>query len=245
VALLARGRWRRDHHRHAGPRRRRGARTDRGRLRRGRARGRVRGDRRAAVDAGLRDLGENRVEELLAKAERVEGASWHLVGQLQRKKARDVIGRHLLVHSVDRRSLVETLSRRAEAEGALQRILIQVNVGDDPAKAGCQVDHALDLVAYARDLPYLTVEGLMTIPPLTPDGDDPNAAARPHFATLRALRDDARSRFPEVVHLSMGMSADLEAAVGEGATLVRLGSALFGARGDHPWHPDDPRGARR
>lgn len=196
----------------------------------------------AAVDAGCRELGENRVEELVAKTPLVDGASWHLVGQLQRRKVREVVGRHVLIHSVDRRSLADALSRRASEAGALQRVLVQVNVGDDPAKAGCQVDHALDLVAYARDLPYLTVEGLMTVPPLTAPGDDPGEAARPHFAELRRLRDEARARFPEVVHLSMGMSADLDAAVAEGATLVRVGSALFGARGDGPWHPEVPHG---
>jgi PLP dependent protein len=192
-----------------------------------------------AVQHGLVDLGENRVEELFAKAPHVEGARWHLVGQLQRRKARDVVGRQILVHGVDRRSLAETLSKRAEAVGAVQRVLVQVNVGDDPRKGGCDVDHALDLVAYARDLPYLTVEGLMTVPPMAGDGEDPVASARPHFAALRTLRDEARSRYPEVVHLSMGMSADLEAAIAEGATVVRIGTAIFGERGDGPWQPTD------
>jgi PLP dependent protein len=196
---------------------------------------------RAAVAAGVTDLGENRVEELVAKAPFVEGARWHLIGQLQRRKVRDVVGRQVLVHGVDRRSLADALSRRARDAGTLQRVLVQVNVGDDPAKGGCGVADALDLVAYARQLPNLTVEGLMTVPPMPPDGGDANAAARPHFARLRELRDDARSRFPEVVHLSMGMSADLESAVTEGATMVRVGTAILGPRGDHPWHPtDDP-----
>jgi PLP dependent protein len=190
---------------------------------------------RAAVDAGLVDLGENRVQELIAKHPHVPGARWHLIGQLQRNKVKDVIGRHVLVHSLDRRSLADTLSRRAERAGVVQRVLVQVNVGDDPAKSGCDVDDALDLVAYARDLPNLAVEGLMTVPPMPPEGVDPAEAARPHFATLRRLRDAARSRFPEVVHLSMGMSADLEAAVGEGATMIRIGTALFGPRGAGPW----------
>jgi PLP dependent protein len=190
---------------------------------------------RAAVDAGLVDLGENRVQELLAKHPHVPGARWHLIGQLQRNKVKDVIGRHVLVHSLDRRSLADALSRRAARAGVVQRVLVQVNVGDDPAKSGCDVDHALDLVAYARDLPNLAVEGLMTVPPMPPEGVDPAEAARPHFATLRRLRDAARSRFPEVVHLSMGMSADLEAAVGEGATMIRIGTALFGPRGAGPW----------
>lgn len=192
---------------------------------------------RAAVAAGIADLGENRVEELVAKAPHVEGARWHLIGQLQRRKAAAVVGRQVLVHSVGRRKLADTLSRHAQDQDVLQRVLIQVNVGDDPAKGGCEVDDALDLVAYARQLPHLTVEGLMAIPPLPDANADPNEAARPHFAALRALRDDARARFPEVVHLSMGMTADLEAAVAEGATMVRIGTALFGARGDGPWRP--------
>jgi pyridoxal phosphate enzyme (YggS family) len=194
---------------------------------------------RAAVSAGLEDLGENRVAELVAKAPRVDGARWHLIGRLQRRKVRDVIGRQVLVHGVDRRSLADALSRRAHEAGTVQRVLVQVNVGDDPAKGGCDVDDCLDLVAYARQLPNLTVEGLMTVPPMPPDGSDANAVTRPHFARLRHLRDDARSRFPEVVHLSMGMSADLEAAVAEGATMVRIGTAIFGPRGDGPWRPAD------
>jgi PLP dependent protein len=165
----------------------------------------------------------------------VPGARWHLVGRLQRNKVREVVGRQVLVHSVDRRRLVDALSRRAEELGHLQRILVQVNVGDDPAKSGCHVDETLDLVAYARERPYLAVEGLMTMPPMPAADEDPAEAAREHFATLRQLRDRARERFPEVAHLSMGMSADLEAAVAEGATMVRIGTALFGPRGDSPW----------
>jgi PLP dependent protein len=192
-----------------------------------------------AVDEGLVDLGENRVQELSAKRVQVRGARWHLIGQLQRNKVRDVVGRQVLVHSVDRERLADALSRRAQQEGTLQRVLVQVNVGDDPAKGGCEVGGTLDLVAYARGLPNLAVEGLMTIPPLPPSGVDPAEAARPHFATLRELRDAARERFPEVVHLSMGMSADLEAAVAEGATMVRVGTALFGTRQDGPWRPEE------
>jgi PLP dependent protein len=193
----------------------------------------------AAVAAGIVDLGENRVQELIAKEPLVEGARWHLIGALQRNKVRDIVGRQVLVHSVDRRSLADALSARAAREGAVQRVLVQVNVGDDPAKGGCSLDEVDELVAYARDLPNLAVEGLMTIPPMPPAGADPAISARPHFAALRAARDELRSRYPEVVHLSMGMSADLEAAVAEGATMVRLGTAIFGPRGDAPWRKDD------
>jgi PLP dependent protein len=194
---------------------------------------------RAALEAGLTDLGENRVQELLAKLPRVPGVRWHLVGRLQRNKAKDVVGRQVLVHSVDRPSLAKALSRRAAAAGVVQRVLVQVNVGDDPAKGGCHVDETLALVAYARDLPNLAVEGLMTVPPMPPDGADHAEAARPHFATLRRLRDAARSRYPEVVHLSMGMSADLEAAIAEGASMIRIGTALFGPRGTEPWRAEE------
>ena len=196
---------------------------------------------RAAIAAGLPDLAENRVQEWRAKAPLVPEARWHLIGQLQRNRVRDVVGRHVLVHAADRRSLVDALSARAQLLGVLQRVLVQVNVGDDPAKGGCAVNETLDLVAYARGRAHLAVEGLMTMPPMPPPGHDPVAAARPYFATMRALRDEAQSRFPEVVHLSMGMSADLEAAVAEGATMVRIGTALFGPRGDGPWRAEEAR----
>jgi PLP dependent protein len=193
---------------------------------------------RAAVELGLLDLAENRVQELLAKRPEVPGARWHLVGLLQRNKARDVVGDDVLIHSVDRRSLVDELSRRAARAEVVQRILVQVNVGDDPAKGGCHLTETADLVAYARSRPNLAVEGLMTIPPLPPAGQDAATAARPHFAALRTQRNELRATMPELVHLSMGMSADLEAAVAEGATMVRIGTALFGPRGTGPWRKD-------
>jgi PLP dependent protein len=193
----------------------------------------------AAIAAGLQDLGENRVQELVAKHPHVPGARWHLIGQLQRNKVKDVVGRQVLVHSLDRRRLADALSRRAVERRVVQRVLVQVNVGDDPAKGGCQVDETLELVAYARDLPNLAVEGLMTVPPMPPEGVDHTEAARPHFATLRRLRDAAKERYPEVVHLSMGMSADLEAAIAEGASMIRIGTALFGPRGAGPWSPTE------
>lgn len=195
---------------------------------------------RAALEAGLEDLGENRVEEAVAKAARVPGARWHFVGQLQSRKANALVGDGWLIHSVDRRSLVDRLQRLAATAGVEQRVLIQVNVGDDPAKGGCGLDEAGDLVAYARARPNLGVEGLMTVPPLPADGEAPDAAARPHFARLRELRDRLVADAPEVRHLSMGMTADLEAAITEGATMVRVGTALFGPRGERPWEPVVP-----
>lgn len=192
----------------------------------------------AAFAAGISDLGENRVQELVDKQPEVPGARWHLIGQLQRNKVRDVVGRDVLVHSLDRVRLANALSARAVDTQVTQRVLVQVNVGDDPAKGGCSLDEVHDLVAYARDLPNLVVEGLMTMPPLPPAGTGPDAT-RPHFAALRQARDKVRQSFPEVQHLSMGMSADLEAAILEGATMVRIGTALLGPRGDGPWRKDE------
>lgn len=194
----------------------------------------------AALAAGIEDLGENRVEEAVAKAARVPDARWHFVGRLQSRKANLLVGHGWLVHSVDRRSLVDRLQRLAEAAGTTQRILAQVNVGDDPAKGGCSLAEAPELVAYARARPNLRVEGLMTMPPQAAEGADPVAAARPYFARLRDLRDRLTGDDPAIRELSMGMTADLEAAVAEGATLVRVGEGLFGPRGPAAWEPDDP-----
>jgi len=186
---------------------------------------------RAAVALGLHDLGENRVDELATKYADVT-ARWHLVGQLQRNKVREVVGRVHLIHSVDRGPLVDAIGRYAIARGIVQDVLIQVNVGDDPAKGGCRLADTDELVSYAVRTPGVRVVGLMTVPPLPPDGVDPGTAARPQFRRLREARDGLRERHPDVKELSMGMSDDLEAAVQEGATMVRIGSALFGVRGE-------------
>lgn len=195
---------------------------------------------RSIAAAGLEDLGENRVDALLERATAVPGVRWHLVGRLQRNKVREVVGRSVLLHGVDRAELVDALDARARSNGVVQAVLIQVNVGDDPAKGGCDLAEAEGLVAYARQRAGLRVEGLMTVPPLPPPGADPSAAARPWFAALREVRDRLGAAPPPgsvpgatpdgALHLSMGMSDDLEAAVEEGATMVRIGTALFGAR---------------
>jgi len=192
-----------------------------------------------ALEAGLVDLAENRVGELTVKVEAVPLARWHLIGRLQRNKVREVVGRAALVHSVDRVDLAEAISRRATARGLVQAVLVQVNVGDDPAKGGCSLAEAAGLVAYARELPGVRVEGLMTVPPLPPSGVAALDGARPHFSALREVRDrlgtepapgSVAGATEDGLHLSMGMSEDLEAAVAEGATMVRVGTALFGRR---------------
>jgi PLP dependent protein len=178
----------------------------------------------AARAAGHADFGESRAQELRRKAKGVgPGVRWHFVGRLQRNKVRDVVGIASLIHSVGRLELAESIAERAQKRGRVQRVLVQVNVGDDPAKGGCPVDEAVALVAKVRTLDGVACEGLMTIPPLDSD-------PRPLYARLCELRNDVRSRFPEVQHLSMGMSDDFEIAVEEGATIVRVGEAIFGPR---------------
>lgn len=179
---------------------------------------------RAARDAGQLDFAESRAQELIGKHREVgQGVRWHFVGRLQRNKVRDVVGVASLVHSVDRFELAQELAERARRVDRVQRILVQVNASSDPAKAGVPLYDAPTFVERVRGLQGIACEGLMTIPAA---GADP----RPAFAALRAVRDDLRSRFGEVQHLSMGMSQDVEEAVEEGATIVRVGTALFGAR---------------
>lgn len=175
--------------------------------------------------AGQRDFGESRAQELAVKRAAVAAPAvrWHFVGRLQRNKVRDVVGAVDLVHAVDRLPLAEALATRARALGVVQRVLVQVNAGEDPAKAGPPPAEAAGLVAAVAGLPGLACEGLMTIPP---QGVDP----APVFARLRALRDDLAERLPAVRHLSMGMSGDFELAIAHGATLVRVGEAVFGPR---------------
>jgi pyridoxal phosphate enzyme (YggS family) len=177
-----------------------------------------------ARKGGQADFGESRAQELRRRSKSIgPGVRWHFVGRLQRNKVRDVVGVASLIHSVGRLELAEAIAERARKGGRVQRVLVQVNVGDDPAKGGCAVDEAVGLVAKVRALDGIACEGLMTIPPLDTD-------PRPLYAMLRELRDDVRSRFPEVQHLSMGMSDDFEIAVEEGATIVRVGEAVFGPR---------------
>jgi pyridoxal phosphate enzyme (YggS family) len=192
---------------------------------------------RGAIDAGLLDLAENRVQELTRRLAVLEGPEagrvrWHLVGRLQRNKVKDVVGRVALIHSIDREELVDRVAAVADAAGIVQRVLIQVNVGDDPAKGGCSLDRLEELVTYASGPPAVDVVGLMTVPPLPPPGGRAEDTAAPCFRRLREERDRLRVHFPGLEELSMGMSDDLEVAVREGATMVRIGSALFGQRAE-------------
>ena len=190
---------------------------------------------RAAWLAGQRVFGENRVQEAIEKAslwrERWPGdpISWHLIGHLQTNKVRDVVGAFDLVHSVDSLRLATALDQRARATGAVVPVLLEVHLSGEASKFGIEPDEVLPTVAAMRGLAGLRIGGLMTIAPYGTPGE----AARPYFRALRALRDRLRAAAPDstLSDLSMGMTEDFEVAIEEGATLVRVGRAIFGERG--------------
>ncbi len=183
-----------------------------------------------AVDHGLEDLGESRVQEAerhIAALGRA-AARWHMVGHLQRNKAGRAVELFDRLHGVDRAEIAAALSRHARNRGATVSALIEVNVSGEPTKFGVAPERLEALLAEVAALPGLRVDGLMTVGPPVERAAD----ARPAFARLRSLRDRAGERLGLALpELSMGMSADFEAAVEEGSTLVRIGTALFGSRG--------------
>lgn len=184
---------------------------------------------RAAVSTGITTFGENRVQEATAKVDMVAGATWHLIGPLQSNKARRAVETFATIQTVDSQALAIRLDRLAGEvhPGARLPVFLQVNVDDDPAKAGFEPAVLRSALPALLDLPNLRLDGLMTVGRLV---DEPEAA-RPTFAALRRLSDDLRRDEPALgAELSMGMSDDFEIAVEEGATIIRVGRALFGAR---------------
>ncbi len=178
----------------------------------------------AAFAAGLVDFGENRVQELVPKMEAgPPGAVWHMIGTLQTNKIRHLAGRVDWIHSVPGAAALHEISKRAVAHGRTIRVLLQVNISGEGTKSGCEPDELPALVAAAAGLPGVDLRGLMG---MAAPADDPETV-RPQFALLRQLRDRHLSPAHE---LSMGMSHDLEAAIAEGATMVRVGTAIFGER---------------
>lgn len=186
---------------------------------------------RGAAESGLAVFGESRVQEARAKIPLVgrEGLSWHLVGPLQRNKVKHCFDLFDLIHSVGSIGLAEEIERRAAARDAVMDLLMEVNVAGEATKHGIAPGEALEAARSIGRLGRVRLRGLMTMPPLVEDPE----ASRAHFQALRALRDQiARDGIEEVemTHLSMGMSGDFEVAVEEGATLVRVGTAIFGPR---------------
>ena len=194
----------------------------------------------AAIGAGLRVLGQSYIQEARTIRPEIEAAlaadsatadlrlEWRMVGRLQRNKAALAARLFDAIESVDRLELVETLERRAKTEGRVLEVMVQVSLCGEPQKGGCEPDALPALCSQIRACESLRLGGFMTVPAADPDPE----AARPIFRRLRTLRDELAGRFPglESAALSMGMSQDFEVAIEEGATLVRVGTALFGER---------------
>jgi len=183
---------------------------------------------REALAAGQRLFGENYLQEARTKIEALgETATWHFIGHLQTNKAKGAVGLFELIHGVDRLKLARALDRAAAQMGKVQKILLQINLAGEESKSGAAPEEAPELLKAVASLPHLRVVGLMTMPPWLTDPE----AVRPYFRRLRELRDRLLQQdagpLPE---LSMGMSGDFETAVEEGATLVRVGTAIFGER---------------
>jgi PLP dependent protein len=180
--------------------------------------------------AGVTDIGENKVQEAIAKsAQLVSGVHWHLIGHLQSNKVKAAVKLFELIHSVDSLKLAEAIDQEAGQAGKKQRILIEVNISGEESKYGCSPDNTLDLVKSASTRNNLKIEGLMTMAPFTDDKNRIQAV----FQGLREVKDKIAScQIPnvEMEHLSMGMSHDFEIAITEGATILRIGTAIFGQR---------------
>ncbi len=184
----------------------------------------------AAQSAGLLDVGENRVQEAIGKMDSVgeSGVCWHMIGHLQTNKAKQVPGNFGLVHSVDSLRLAEALQKAVDRSGEVEvlDVLLQVNVAREPQKAGCEPDVVDEIASVVSELSALRLRGLMTMAPFVDD----ERTQRKVFAALRALRENLASSGIDAPELSMGMSHDYKSAIAEGATMLRLGTVLFGER---------------
>lgn len=184
---------------------------------------------RTAVDAGLVCFGENKVQEAKAKIPFCPGrARWHFIGHLQSNKCRDAVELFEMIESVDSLALAREINKRAEQAARTMPVLLEINVAGEASKFGYQPEKMLADLKELNKLARLEIHGLMAVPPWTPSAE----SSRPHFQRLRELKARAESELgAPLPHLSMGMSGDFEVAIEEGATIIRVGTALFGERG--------------
>ena len=175
-----------------------------------------------AIAGGATDFGENRPDQLVPTANEVTQATWHFIGNIQSRRIRDIVGRAALVHSLFEERHARKIDDVARERGIVQDVLVEVNVSGEESKSGLQPDQVRAMLQVCADLPNVRVRGLMT---MTPQGD--LDVARRTFAGLRALRDELQPSFPDLTELSMGMSEDWPVAIEEGATIVRIGRAIF------------------
>jgi pyridoxal phosphate enzyme (YggS family) len=185
---------------------------------------------REAIEAGVTILGENYVQEAREKIEEIgHGIQWHMIGHLQSNKAKYAVTLFDYIHSIDGISLAREIDRRAEQKGRRVRALVEVNLSGESSKFGIGSEAVMDLIHHVGTLKHISIEGLMIMPPYF---DEPEKA-RPYFIRLREFRDRIQKEGIEGVRmdeLSMGMSGDFEAAIEEGATMIRVGTAIFGER---------------
>jgi len=184
-----------------------------------------------AINAGITLLGENRVQEAAKKIQDLKfkiqrSVEWHMVGHLQKNKAKLAVRLFDLIHSLDSLELAERLNQYAMQADKVQRVLVQVKLSEEETKHGIPVDQAVRLIEQVQSLEHLRIDGLMTLPPYFDDPED----VRQYFRRLREFRDDLQGRGYALPELSMGMSHDFEVAIEEGATMVRIGTAIFGKR---------------
>ena len=181
-------------------------------------------------DAGARDFGENKVQELCQKYEELpQDIRWHMIGHLQRNKVKQVVGKAALIHSVDSYRLAQEISLQAQKQNITVPILIEVNIAKEESKFGIAKEDTIQLVEEIAELPNLTIQGLMTIAPFVDDPED----TRLYFREIKQLSVDIKNKNIDNVTmdvLSMGMTNDYEVAIEEGATIVRVGTGIFGAR---------------
>ncbi|WP_457622151.1 YggS family pyridoxal phosphate-dependent enzyme [Persephonella sp.] len=183
-----------------------------------------------AYEAGIRYFGENRVQEGIKKIEQlkeIKDIHWHLIGGLQTNKAKYAVRYFELIHSLDREPLADELDKRAKKLEKIQEVLIEVNIGEEESKYGVKPENIEKLFEYTLKKENLNIQGLMCIPPYFEDKE----RSRPYFAKLRQIREKLETDFGvKLPHLSMGMSHDFDIAIEEGATIVRIGTAIFGER---------------
>lgn len=183
-----------------------------------------------AMAAGCVDFGENHVQELCAKIEEIpEGVNWHLIGHLQTNKVKYIIGKTALIHSLDRMSLAEEIEKQSLKHGVVTKVLLEVNVANEASKHGFKVEEVMDAVKEISQMKHIKVEGLMTVAPFVENPEE----NRPIFRKLYGLSVDIQNqKFDNISAsiLSMGMSNDYKVAIEEGATMVRVGTAIFGNR---------------
>jgi len=182
-----------------------------------------------ALELGQYDFGENYAQELRDKSRQIADPKirWHFIGTLQRNKVKYLIGKVVLIHSVDSPALLEEIEKRAEKAGVVMSVLLEVKLSPEESKAGVEVEQLSRLAETALKKPHIELQGLMTMPPYFPDPQQ----ARPYYLHLRELRDKLEGELGiKLPQLSMGMSNDFEVAIEEGATIIRVGTAIFGER---------------